>query len=112
VLPSSAEGLALSLLEAMAAGCAVVATDAGDDGRALEGVGIVIPTHPLRPALDDALRRLVADPALRAQLGAAARRRAVEMFPMSENAQRVLAVYAAAQSASQHAETRRATLEG
>jgi glycosyltransferase involved in cell wall biosynthesis len=112
VLPSSAEGLALSLLEAMAAGCAVVATDAGDDGRALDGVGIVIPTHPLRPALDDALRRLVADPDLRAQLGVAARRRAVEMFPMSENAQRVLAVYAAAQSASQHAETRRATLEG
>jgi glycosyltransferase involved in cell wall biosynthesis len=108
VLPSSAEGLALSLLEAMAAGCAIVATDAGDDGRALEGVGVVIPTHPLRPALDDALRRLLADSDLRARLGSAARRRAVETYAMSQNAERVLAVYAAAQSAPSTA--RRAAL--
>jgi glycosyltransferase involved in cell wall biosynthesis len=112
VLPSSAEGLALSLLEAMAAGCAIVATDAGDDGRALEGVGVVIPTHPLRPALDDALRQLLADPDLRTRLGGAARRRALAQYAMSVNAERVLAVYSAARSAAQHGETRRATLEG
>lgn len=96
VLPSTAEGLALSLLEAMAAGCAIVATDAGENGRALEGAGVVIPTHPLRPPLDDALRRLISDPMLRAQLGRSARRRAVEAYGMSENAQRVRAVYAEA----------------
>jgi glycosyltransferase involved in cell wall biosynthesis len=96
VLPSTAEGLALSLLEAMAAGCAIVATDAGENGRALEGAGVVIPTHPLRPSLDDALRRLISDPRLRAQLGSAARRRAVDTYAMSENARRVRAVYAAA----------------
>lgn len=96
VLPSTAEGLALSLLEAMAAGCAIVATDAGDNGRALEQAGVVIPVHPLRPALDDAMRRLLLDAPLRERLGAAARNRAVEAYAMSDNAQRVLAVYAAA----------------
>jgi glycosyltransferase involved in cell wall biosynthesis len=98
VLPSTAEGLALSLLEAMAAGCAIVATDAGEDGRALEGVGVVIPTHPLRPALDDALRQLVADADLRVRLGRAARDRAVSHYAMSQNAQRVLSAYATAQA--------------
>jgi glycosyltransferase involved in cell wall biosynthesis len=96
VLPSTAEGLSLSLLEAMAAGCAIVATDAGDNGRALEEAGVVIPVHPLRPALDDAMRRLISDGPLRARLGAAARHRAVDTYAMSDNAQRVLAVYAAA----------------
>ncbi len=96
VLPSTAEGLALSLLEAMAAGCAIVATDAGEDGRALEGTGMVIPTHPLRPALDHALRRLIAEPELRDRLGRAARERAVSSYAMAQNAERVLGVYAAA----------------
>jgi len=96
VLPSTAEGLALSLLEAMAAGCAVVATDAGEDGRALDGAGVVIPVHPLRPALDEALRSLVSDAALRARLGGAARRRAVERYGMAAHSRRVLAVYTSA----------------
>jgi glycosyltransferase involved in cell wall biosynthesis len=96
VLPSTAEGLALSLLEAMAAGCAIVATGAGDNGRALEGAGVVIPVHPLRPALDEAMRQLISQPRRRAELGAAARRRAVDTYAMSRNAERVLAVYAAA----------------
>ena len=98
VLPSTAEGLALSMLEAMAAGRAVVATDAGEDGRALEGAGVVIPTHPLRPALDDALRRLAADPAERERLGRLARERAVSRFGMAAHADAVLAAYEAAGS--------------
>jgi glycosyltransferase involved in cell wall biosynthesis len=96
VLPSTAEGLALSLLEAMAVGCAIVATDAGDDGRALENCGVVIPSHPLRPALDTALRAVIGDPALRRRLGAAARDRAVAQFGMDRHADRVRALYAAA----------------
>jgi glycosyltransferase involved in cell wall biosynthesis len=114
VLPSTAEGLALSLLEAMAAGCAIVATDAGEDGRALEGAGMVIPTHPLRPALDEALRTLVSEPELRARLGRAARDRAVRDYAMAQNAERVLNVYAAARESGAarpaHGDTGRATL--
>lgn len=94
VLPSTAEGLALSLLEAMAAGCAIVATDAGEDGSALHDAGLVIPANPLRPALDDALRSLISDPALRARLGQAARTRAVSRFAGAGSAERVLRVYA------------------
>ena len=93
VLPSTAEGLALSLLEAMAAGCAIVATDAGEDGHALGDAGVVIPTHPLRPALDEAMRTLVLDPGLRTRLGRAARERAVSEYSMAANAERVLDVY-------------------
>lgn len=98
-LTSTAEGLALSLLEAMAAGRAIVATDAGEDGRALEGAGLVIPIRPLRPALDEALRMLISDPGLRARLGRAARERAVAEYSMTHNVERVLGVYADASEA-------------
>ena len=94
VLPSTAEGLALSLLEAMAAGCAIVATDAGQDGPALEDAGLVIPTHPLQPDLSAALNRLRDDPALRHRLGEAARRRAVLRFGLDAHTDSVLRVYA------------------
>jgi len=70
----------------------IVATDAGEDGRALEGAGLVVPVHPLRPAFDEALGRLIADPALRRRLGSAARARAVAEFSMARNIERVLEV--------------------
>jgi len=41
-----AEGLSLALLEAMAAGCAIVATDAGEHGAVLDGAGLVMPGPP------------------------------------------------------------------
>jgi glycosyltransferase involved in cell wall biosynthesis len=94
VLPSTAEGLALSLLEAMAAGRAVVATDAGEDGAALAGAGICIPVRPLEPALAQAMERLRADAALRAELGARARARVVERYGLDGNLDRLLGIYA------------------
>jgi glycosyltransferase involved in cell wall biosynthesis len=93
VLPSTAEGLALALLEAMAAGCAVVATDVGEDGAALGDAGLPIPVRPLQPHLAAALRRLRDDAALRTALGARARQRAVAHYGLEQNLERLLGVY-------------------
>ncbi len=94
-LPSTAEGLSLSLLEAMAGGCAIVATDAGEHGAVLRGAGLVIPAHPLEPALGEALERLRSDPGLRRSLGSAARRRAVAEHGLDAYAASLLRVYEA-----------------
>ena len=80
VLPSTVEGLSLSLLEAMAAGCSVVATDVGDDAALVSGAGMVLPAHPLEPSLGTALDTLRDDPALRSQLGLLARLRGHDSY--------------------------------
>ena len=76
-LPSRYEGTPNALLEAMAAGLAVVVSDAS--AGALEFVtdgetGLVVPAEDDR-ALAAALRRLIGDGDLRRRLGDAARRR-------------------------------------
>jgi glycosyltransferase involved in cell wall biosynthesis len=93
VLPSTAEGLALSMLEAMAAGCAVVATDAGEDGAALDDSGILIPVTPLQPHLGNALRRLRDDATLRGALALRARARVSDGYGLQGNLDRVLDIY-------------------
>ena len=93
VLPSTAEGLALSLLEAMAAGCAVVATDVGEDGAALGDAGVLIPATPLERPLAEALERLRGDAALRERLGSAARERVVSRYGLERNLGRLLGIY-------------------
>ncbi len=50
--------------------------------------------------------RLVSDPGLRARLGRAARERAVSAYGMAQNAEHVLAVYAAARHARRPASGR------
>jgi glycosyltransferase involved in cell wall biosynthesis len=94
VLPSTAEGLALSMLEAMAAGCAVVATEAGEDGAALGDAGIHLPVIPLEPHLGTALQRLRDDAGLRAELGARARARVVERYSLGSGIDRLVGLYA------------------
>ena len=93
VLPSMVEGLSLSLLEAMACGVAPVATDVGSDGEALRGAGILVDTKDLDGQLRLALRTLIEFPDFRAELGRRARARAVERYSLSENLDRLLAVY-------------------
>ena len=74
VLPSRAEGLPLSLLEAMAAGKPSVATAAGGIPELIRHRenGLLVPPEDPQ-ALNAALTELIEDPALRLRLGAAAR---------------------------------------
>jgi glycosyltransferase involved in cell wall biosynthesis len=94
-LPSWWEAMPLSVLEAMAAGLPVVATDVGDVARAvLDGVtGHVVP--PRDPeALAAALEPLLTDAGARRRMGGAGRARVVERFSGEVTAARVSQLYA------------------
>ena len=92
-LPSSVEGLSLSMLEAMACGTATVATDVGVDGDALRGAGIVLDPRGLDEQLRLAMRELVELPWLAPALGEAARRRVVERYSLERNVDELVDVY-------------------
>lgn len=81
VLPSYSEGLSNALIEAMASGCACVASDVGGNRFLIQnGVsGLLFPAGD-REALRAHLRRLIEDPAKRRALGEAARHRIEEIF--------------------------------
>ena len=72
VLPSLHEGMSNAVMEAMAAGRPVVATDVGGTGELLRGRGVLVP--PADPgALADGLRRVLTDAEFAAGLAQAAR---------------------------------------
>lgn len=83
VQASCREGLPNALLEAAAAGRAIVATDAGGSSEiVIDGeTGLLVPVDD-RAKLTEALRRAVTDAALRDRLGSAARDHAARAFGM------------------------------
>jgi glycosyltransferase involved in cell wall biosynthesis len=99
VLPSRHEGHPLVLLEAMALGKAVVASAISGVREVLEpdAAGLLFPPDDA-DALAAALRSLVADPALRASLGARAREVASSRFTVAIAHERVIALLAEAAS--------------
>jgi glycosyltransferase involved in cell wall biosynthesis len=94
-LPSWWEAMPLSVLEAMAAGLPVVATDVGDVARAVQdGVtGFVVPVQAPEQ-LGKALEALLTDPELRRRMGAAGRERVSAMFSAEVTAAAVSSLYA------------------
>ena len=84
----------MALLEAMAFGCAIVATPVGDTPEAIsDGVsGLLVPVGD-RAALVSALERLVTDVPLRTRLQAAARQRFCEKFEIAAYCDRLTRLY-------------------
>jgi len=93
-LPSHAEGLPMSLLEAMAAARAVVATTVGAVPEALRDGenGLLVPPHDAA-ALAAALARLLADGALCRRLGARARGTVEQHYSTEAVCGRLAAIY-------------------
>ena len=92
VLPSEAENFPIVLLEAMAAGLAIITTEGTGCAEVVGDAGILVPVRDSR-AIASALKRLVNDPQLRQSLGAAARRRIEDNFTWGAVARRYVEEY-------------------
>jgi colanic acid/amylovoran biosynthesis glycosyltransferase len=97
VLSSHEEGIANAALEAMAAGLPVVTTAAGGMAEVVrDGIdGFVVPVRDIE-ALTDRIGLLLADAALRAEMGNAARARIEEVFTLDRQAAIFEDIYRAA----------------
>lgn len=91
---SRVEGFGLTLIEAMSAGAALVATRAGAAEIVVEdGVtGVLVPTDDAA-ALADALEPLMRDPAAAAAMGIRGRQRVLGKFSLDAEAEGIAAVY-------------------
>jgi len=82
VLPSAFEGQPMAVLEAMAHGLCVVATDVGGVSDLVGSCGVLLPVGDLG-SLVDALREVISDTERRATLGSCAFRRMRERFDVN-----------------------------
>lgn len=94
VLPSWEEGMSLALLEAMAAGVAVVATDVPGNRSLIENErhGLLVAAGD-PTALAGAMERLLDDPRTASRLGAAARRRVEGEFSLARSVDEHVALF-------------------
>jgi len=95
VLPSYREGTPVTVLEAMAMGLPVVATDVPGCREAVVAgeTGFLVPPRNV-DELVQAIRKLVEDPALRRRMGQAGRARAVQRFAIERITAQYLDLYA------------------
>ncbi|MEO1480771.1 MAG: glycosyltransferase [Myxococcota bacterium] len=93
LMTSYQEGLPISLLEGMAAGCAVVSTAVGEIGSVIESEaqGLLTTTEP--DSIAKALDRLVRDQAFREELARGAQSRVREHFSAHEMTRNYCAIY-------------------
>jgi glycosyltransferase involved in cell wall biosynthesis len=95
VLTSEREGMPVSLIEAAACGVPAVATAVGGLPELVENGLTGLLANPADVgSLAGALERLLRDPALCAQMGRAARRRAVDRFALEAQVDRLLGLWA------------------
>lgn len=96
VLPSYFEGQPVSILEAMANACGIVASDTGGIPDMIEDgeTGLLVPPKDAK-TLAEKLLTLLADPDLCRRLGENAREKAAAEYSMEESINRLLAVYEA-----------------
>jgi glycosyltransferase involved in cell wall biosynthesis len=94
VLPSDSEGLSHALLEAMAVGLPVVATDIPGNASVIrDGIeGLLVPPRDIA-ALAAAIARIFAEPQKAAEIGAAARRRVEKCFSLDRMVDAHLALF-------------------
>jgi glycosyltransferase involved in cell wall biosynthesis len=94
VLPSRSEGFSNAIIEAMAAGLPVVATDVGGNAEAVvDGVTGYIVAREDTDGLAAAILRLLADPQRAQAMGAAGNARAAETFTTEAMMGRVVTTY-------------------
>jgi glycosyltransferase involved in cell wall biosynthesis len=95
VLPSHAEGLAMSVLEGLSYGLAVITTPVGAHPEVIEPEvsGLLVPPGDVS-ALADALARMIDDEGLRARLGRGGRERFLAEFDVRGYASRLTQLHA------------------
>jgi len=84
VISSITEGFPFAVIEAMACGKGIVATDVGGISEALEGCGLLVRSSH-QQELADAITKLLQDESLRSKLGALALSRVQEVFTLEKS---------------------------